>query len=92
MRRKQLGIVIEILKILSSQEKFFSKTQVMYRANLNFYRASEYLETLYKLGLVEKKEAGNKELFSITKKGKEFLMKIDEALKFLKTEKGFAFL
>lgn len=66
----------------------------MYRANLNFYRVSEYLKTLCKLGLVEKKSSGDREMFSITKKGKEFLIKVDEVLKLLKTDKEeeFAFI
>jgi predicted transcriptional regulator len=60
----------------------------MYKVNLNFYRVTEYIKLLLKLGLIEEKSSGNLKTYKITKRGEELLSKLQEVKEFLKTEKG----
>jgi predicted transcriptional regulator len=59
----------------------------MYKVNLNFYRVTEYIKFLLKLGLIEEKSSGNLKTYQITKRGEELLSKLQEVKEFLKTEK-----
>ncbi len=68
MRRSRLDIIIDVLE---AGKEGTNKTNIVYKANLNFKLAREYLDLLQKHGLIENKS--NK--YVTTEDGKSFLGK-----------------
>lgn len=50
MRRDKLDIILRILEIGNSPVK---KTHILYKAGINFYQLSRYLDLLLKTGMLE---------------------------------------
>ena len=50
MRRDKLDIILRILEIGNSPVK---KTHILYKAGINFYQLSRYLDLLLKTGMME---------------------------------------
>ena len=76
-RRGKLEIIIDILSVAMKDAK---KTEIVYKANLNFKRVGNYLPYLEEKGLIE--NMGSE--YKTTEKGKQFLMdyrKMKEQLK-----------
>ena len=67
MRRNNLDINAEILQVASEGAK---KTQIVYKANLNFLLVKKYLNNLIEKGFVSKKDT----CYYTTEKGRDFLM------------------
>ena len=65
-RRGKLEIIADILSVATEEAK---KTEIVYKANLNFKRAGKYIPCLEKRGLMD----GNGWGFKTTEKGREFL-------------------
>jgi predicted transcriptional regulator len=66
MRRNNLDIYSEILNLSEHGAK---KTQIVYRANLNFNIAKKHIDALMERGFVEK----NARLYFTTERGKKFV-------------------
>ncbi|WP_462273598.1 winged helix-turn-helix domain-containing protein [Methanohalophilus sp.] len=79
MRRGKLEIMIDILKVVQRTEA--TKTSIVYKANLNFNRADNYLEALIDQGLITK--ASNHYL--ITNLGAGYLQKMSDVREVLET-------
>jgi len=76
-RRGKLEIIIDILSVAMKDAK---KTEIVYKANLNFKRVGKYLPYLEEKGLIE--NMGSE--YKTTEKGKQFLRdyrKMKEQLK-----------
>lgn len=76
-RRGKLEIIIDILSVAMKEAK---KTEIVYKANLNFKRVGKYLPYLEEKGLIE--NMGSE--YKTTGKGKQFLRdyrKMKEQLK-----------
>ena len=76
-RRGRAEIIVDILSAAMRETK---KTQIVYKANLNFRRARRYFPYLEEKGLIE--NIGNE--YKTTEKGKQFLrdyQKLEEQLK-----------
>lgn len=71
MRRSNLDINAEILQVVNKGAK---KTQIVYKANLNFLVVKKYLNDLIVKGLVSK----NDTRYYTTEKGGDFLMSYQE--------------
>ena len=71
-RRSRLQIIKEILELLLKGEK--TKTEIIRRANLNFYKGQEILDFLMDKRLISK----SSDKYLITDKGIEFLKKLRE--------------
>jgi predicted transcriptional regulator len=65
-RRGGLEIIADILLVAREGEK---KTQIVYKANLNFKRVGKYLPYLVDKGLIENRDNE----YKTTERGKEFL-------------------
>lgn len=65
-RRGKLEIMVDIL---STAREGVRKTEMVYKANLNFNRAERYIPFLEERGLMENAEA----VYQTTEKGEEFL-------------------
>ena len=65
-RRGGLEIIADILLVAKEGEK---KTQIVYKANLNFKRVGKYLPYLVDKGLIENRDNE----YKTTERGKEFL-------------------
>lgn len=72
MMREKFEIIVDILKILKGSEA--TKTNIVYKANLNFKRAGNYLDMMMKMGLIEKQT--NK--YNITETGNEYFKVMNE--------------
>ncbi|MCW3133487.1 MAG: winged helix-turn-helix domain-containing protein [Methanophagales archaeon] len=76
-RRGKLEIIMDILSVAMKEAK---KTEIVYKANLNFKRVGKYLPYLEEKGLIE--NIGSE--YKTTEKGKQFLrdyQKMQEQLK-----------
>ncbi len=78
-RRSKMDIIIDILEILYKKDSC-TKTEIVYRANLNFKVAEIYLTNLIKNGLITINGSRGSKKYSITRKGKSFY---ENAIKFL---------
>ncbi len=76
MKRDKLEIIKSILLICKDGAK---KTEIVYKANLNFKNAEVYLEKLIDLGMIMKEG----KLFKITSKGSELLSNLQSASAFM---------
>ena len=65
-RRGRIEITADILSVAREDAK---KTQIVYKANLNFKRVEAYLPYLVDKGLIENRGG----IYKTTEKGKEFL-------------------
>ena len=81
-----MDITGSILNALS--EEPVKKTQLSYKANLDFRSLSRYMEMLKKLELIEpcSKEGENSVYFRITQNGKYFLRNYQALVNILKGE------
>ena len=68
-KRDKLDIMIKMLEIMTVPCK---KTHILYKANLNYYQLSRYLNELIDRGLVKEYEESYR-YYVVTEKGKEFL-------------------
>lgn len=71
-KRTKLEVLKDILEILRTG-KGTKITRLIYRANLSNNSIKPYLDYLLKNELVEKNQEANSRVFTITKKGFEFL-------------------
>jgi predicted transcriptional regulator len=69
-RREKLEILVEILNAAKNGSP---KTQLMYKANLNFASINENLEFLIKNELLVKCSSYNKTFYKPTEKGQSFI-------------------
>ena len=79
-RRDKLVIMAEIMDISKNRAL---KTQIMYRANLSFAQLNEYINFLTSMRLLNRTVNREKETYSATPKGLEFLKKQQEILGYL---------
>ena len=75
VRRSKIELLRDVLKVLK-QDGGAKKTEVVYKANLNFERASKLLDLLVEKDLAEVKS--NK--YEITEKGEKILRDIDRLM------------
>jgi predicted transcriptional regulator len=80
-RRNQLSIMADILEITKEGTL---KTQVMYKANLSFTQLNDYLSFMLNSNLITQTNLEGKELYIITEKGSDFLVKHHELIQLLK--------
>jgi predicted transcriptional regulator len=75
-KRSLIEVFSHILTI-ASEKGGVNKTRIVYRANLNFVRAEEYLQLLIELGFLDYLQEGR---FMTTEKGCQFLVKYKDVL------------
>jgi len=78
MNRSRIDIIIDVLEVAKVG---VNKTGLVYKTNLNFKLADNYLEILQNQGLVEKRL----DKYITTDKGKAFLQKANEITLYLET-------
>ncbi|WP_297513648.1 winged helix-turn-helix domain-containing protein [Thermococcus sp.] len=71
MRRSRVEIIADILE--SANGKGATKTQIVYRANLNFKLATNYIRYLLQKGYLIEAIEGNRRIYRVTDKGRTFL-------------------
>ncbi|ASJ11473.1 winged helix-turn-helix domain-containing protein [Thermococcus thioreducens] len=71
MRRSKVEIIADILR--SANGTGATKTQIVYRANLNFKLASGYIRYLLRKGYLVEVVENNRKIYRATEKGQEFL-------------------
>ncbi len=76
MKRSKFEIISEIL--LSCSNSGTNITKIVYRVNLNFKVAQQYLDYLVQNELIEVIENGKKKKYVATEKGRDFVRKFRE--------------
>lgn len=74
MRRNRLELIRDILRVC---QKGTTKTQIVYRVNLNFKLADELLAKLLKAGYIALEKVLNRSRFVTTPKGVSFLWEME---------------
>ncbi len=75
-----------MLTSIQNKQGSIKPTHLMYGANMSHQQMQRYLEDLEENDLVARKEHEDKERIHITKKGRQYLQKINEMRAF---EEGF---
>ena len=75
-----------MLTSIQNKQGSIKPTHLMYGANMSHQQMQRYLEDLEENDLVARKEHKDKERIHITKKGRQYLQKINEMRAF---EEGF---
>ncbi len=83
-RRESSEIIVQLLKAAAVRSGV-TKTQLVYKSNLNFTRCERYIELLMKKDMLENIDVDSKlpKMFRITPKGKEALKLLSSASEFL---------
>jgi predicted transcriptional regulator len=68
-KRDKLAILIDMLEVCRAPAK---KTHILYRANINFYQLTRYLDLLVTTAMIEQVESQSK-VYRITEKGLQFI-------------------
>lgn len=77
-RRSNVELMVDILKIASSAA---GKTEIVYKANLNFKQAQKYLVFLVRKGLLDNEVSlRERKRYRTTEKGKAFIKRYEETL------------
>ncbi len=80
-RRNDVKIMVEILNIVLTGAR---KTEIVYRANLNFRQVQKYLDFLTGKGLIFTDISYNgKKIYRSTERGKTFVRRYNETAKLL---------
>ncbi len=69
VKRDKFGIMLDILNISRTPIK---RTHVLYKANINFYQLTRYIDLLTKVGMIEEVQSPFKG-YRITEKGLQFI-------------------
>ncbi len=84
-QRSRWDIMGDILKGISEEERA-RKTRIMQRSNLDWRSFKRYFDPLVERGFVEGGgEPDEGEIYELTEKGKELLMKLQEVKEMLQT-------
>jgi predicted transcriptional regulator len=76
-RRDKIVIMAEIMGIA---KRGALKTQIMYKANLSFNQLNQYLRLLISTKLLAKTNCDGKDVYRVTQKGEDFLMRHEELM------------
>jgi len=82
-RRDRLCIMAEILETAKDRAL---KTQIMYKADLNFTQTNDHLRFMLTINLLKKARQNDRNTYKATKKGLIFLQRYRELAKLLRTE------
>ena len=78
--RGRIQIIGDILALATSGIR---KTHIMYRANLSYEQAHQYLADIMQKGLVNKYMSADGTIYRTTERGREFLMYYGKLSEFL---------
>ncbi len=84
-RRDRLYIFADILAVA---KKGAAKTRIMYRANLSFKGANEYINFMLKTQLLRKTLVDNRTIYQTTEKGQEFFTSYNQLLQLIHEDNG----
>lgn len=73
-RRSRIQVIVDILRVIESQDGRAKPTHVLYKSNLSHKLLKDHLNNLLQKGLIEVEINGNKTFYKITKKGREFII------------------
>lgn len=95
MRRSKLEMQVDVLNVLAINGPL-KLTHIMYKANTNCNILNEYLDSLIKKGLIEKRIIEQEQIvFSVTQRGRtvlNYFRKLTQVLPIIETQKQIAYL
>lgn len=80
-----MDIIADILRLIQGKGGEIKPTHLMYKANLSHKQMQLYLNELEKKGFINKEFSENKTKIMITKKGREFFLKLSQMRAFEET-------
>ncbi len=87
VKRDKFGIMLDILNISRTPIK---RTHVLYKANINFYQLTRYIDLLTTVGMIEEVQSPFKG-YRITEKGLQFIKMFEPANDGIKYEEKPAY-
>ena len=72
-RRSKVSIFVDILRLIDKRGGMAKPTHILYGANLSHIRLNKYLNWLLQEQMIEVISKGDKRVYRITEKGRNFL-------------------
>jgi predicted transcriptional regulator len=82
-KRERLEVIHDILKSIMDNNNHIGPTKLLYSSNLSPQMFKEYTIELIDKGFIDNTAYSDKKIFSLTKKGFEFIEKYDYIRKFI---------
>lgn len=84
-KRTRTEVISDILRVIQEKNGKIKPTHLMYKANLSHKSMKLYLNQLLKNSLLKKIFIGDKMLYEITQKGRDFYIQYSKIREFEKT-------
>ncbi len=84
-KRNKIEIIYDILFAIKEKNNRIKITQLLHKANISHAKSKPYLEELFEKELIKEITEKKQKFFSLTDKGFEYLNKLDQMKKFMKT-------
>jgi predicted transcriptional regulator len=78
-KRSTIGLIVDILEVACNGA---TKTEIVYRANLNFKQVQKFLDFLIKKGLLVT-SSNKRKRYMTTEKGKEFINRYKKTIELI---------
>lgn len=82
-KRTYFDIIFEILKVVANSNSGLRRTHIMYSVNLSYSQLDSYLDFLVGNKFLDCKNEEGYRLYSITDKGKDYIIEFEKLLKLL---------
>lgn len=84
-KRSKIDIIVDILDSINEKEGKIKPTHLMYKSNLSHIQMKGYLTELIEKRLIEEQINKKKKMITITKKGRDLLVKLLQMKEFQNT-------
>ena len=85
LKRNKIEIIFDILNAIRERNNKIKITQILHKANISHNKLKIYLEELFEKELIEEIIEKKQKYFILTKKGFDYLEKLNQMKKFMES-------